>query len=214
MAEKANWIDVSVPLTTGMVHWPGDPEPNFGRISEIEHGADANVTFCRMTAHTGTHMDAPVHFVPGTGGIDEFPLEVGIGRARVIEIPAEANAIGRNELQGKGLGKGERVLFKTRNSRARWHDQDFQRGFVAVNASGAKVLSDTGVALVGVDYLSIGLFQADGAETHRILLNAGIWIVEGLDLREVPEGEYELICLPLRIQGCDGSPARVALRPV
>jgi arylformamidase len=195
-----------------MVHWPGDPEPSFEWISEMELGADADVTLCRMTAHTGTHMDAPRHFLRGGGGIDEFPLEVGIGRARVIRIHAEALAIGRRELEGKGIRTGERVLFKTRNSRARWNDREFQPDFVGLDAPGAAFLAEVGVVLVGIDYLSIGRYEADGAETHRTLLGAGIWIVEGLDLAVAEEGEYDMVCLPLRIQGRDGSPARVALR--
>jgi arylformamidase len=208
------WIDVSVPLTSGMVHWPGDPEPSFQRISEIDQGEDANVTLCRMTAHTGTHMDAPNHFLAAGEGIDRFPLEVGIGPVRVIAIPSGTQAIGRAELEGKGIGRGERVLFKTRNSEQRWDNGDFQPEFVALNASGAEFLRDAGVALVGVDYLSIGLYEADGVETHRILLGAGIWIVEGLNLAAVEGGEYDMVCLPLRIEGADGAPARVALRPV
>jgi arylformamidase len=206
------WIDISVPLTTGMVHWPGDPEPSFERISEIEQGEEVNVTLCRMTAHTGTHMDAPNHFLAGAEGIDRFPLEVAIGRARVIAIASSVRAIGREVLEGQDIRRGERVLLKTRNSERRWDNRDFQRDFAALNASGAAFLRDADVALVGVDYLSVGLFEADGVETHRILLGAGIWIVEGLYLADVEEGEYDMVCLPLRIQGGDGSPARVALR--
>jgi arylformamidase len=213
MATESNlsWIDVSVPLSSGMVHWPGDPEPSFERISEIAQGATANVTMCRMTAHTGTHMDAPCHFLDGQGGIDRFPLELASGTARVIEIP-DASSIGGAQLESKNIQIGERVLFKTRNSSRRWDNQDFNTGFVAVDASGARFLADRRVPLVGVDYLSVGLFQGDGVETHQVLLTAGIWILEGLNLAAVSEGEYELICLPLRIAGCDGSPARAILR--
>jgi len=208
------WIDVSVPLATGMVHWPGDPVPTFERVLDMQHGAEANVTRCRMGVHTGTHMDAPNHFVAGGSGIEEFPLDVGIGRARVITMPKEVQAIGRTELQGCGIRQGERLLFKTRNSSRRWDNRDFQPDFTALNQSGAAFLRQAGVVLVGVDYLSVGLFEADGAETHRTLLSVRIWIVEGLYLAEVSAGEYDMVCLPLRIQGCDGSPARVALRPV
>ncbi len=214
MDDKSDWIDVSVPLHTGMVHWPGDPEPTFERISEIEQGAEVDVTLCRMTAHTGTHMDAPCHFLRGKCGIDQFPLEVGIGVARVISVPAESRVIGRAELEGKGIRRGERILMKTRNSSKRWDNLDFQPDFVAINRSGAEFLAETGVVLIGVDYLSVGLFAGDGAETHKILLEAGIWIVEGLNLMAVTDGDYELVCLPLRIEGADGSPARVVLRPI
>jgi arylformamidase len=213
MPSDNRWFDISVPLTTGMVHWPGDPEPTFERISEIELGANANVTLCRMTAHTGTHMDAPLHFLPGQKGIDSFPLSVGIGLARVIGIPASCPVVTRAELEDKGVKTGDRILLKTRNSAERWENIDFRDDYVGINASAAQFLADAGVVLIGVDYLSVGVFQGDGRDTHRILLSAGIWIVEGLDLSQVPEGDYDLVCMPLRIQGCDGSPARVALRP-
>ena len=213
MTSLDKWIDISVPLRTGMVHWPGDPEPVFERVSEISNGAQANVTACRMSAHTGTHMDAPCHFIDGKPGMDTFPLEIGIGPARVIEIPETVSSIGRPELQGQKIRKGERLLFKTRNSKSRWDDQEFDRGFVAVNAPGARFLAEAGVALVGVDYLSVGLFEPDGAETHQALMRAGIWILEGLDLRNVPAGDYDLICLPLKIAGSDGAPTRAVLRP-
>ena len=207
------WIDVSVPLTSGMVHWPGDPEPTFERISDIDHGAIANVTLCRMTAHSGTHMDAPCHFLAGRAGIDTFPLSVGIGRARVIAIP-DVSIISQRHLLDKNIGRDERILFRTRNSLRRWDNLEFLTNFVAIDASAAQFLVDRGVALIGVDYLSVGAFEGDGIETHRILLNAGIWIVEGLKLSNVSDGDYDMVCLPMKIQGSDGSPARVALRKV
>src|SRR3954452_7001299 len=112
-----DWMDISVPLRSGMVHWPGDPEPSFERISNMATGAEANVTLCRMTAHTGTHMDAPCHFLPGSvPGIDAFPLHVGVGPAKVIQISPEAGKVTGGDLQGKGIGRGDRILLKTRNS--------------------------------------------------------------------------------------------------
>ena len=213
MPEEKSWIDISVPLHSGMVHWPGDPEPNFERISDIDGGAEANVTFCRLSAHTGTHMDAPCHFVAGAKSIDTFPMEVGIGPARVISMAPDCAVIGRRELEGKGITRGERVLLKTRNSSKRWDDVEFQRDYVAINAAGSEYLVSCGVALVGVDYLSVGVFDGDGPETHRTLLRAGIWIAEGLNLSRVEEGRYDFICLPLPIVGSDGSPARVVVRP-
>lgn len=206
------WIDVSIPLRTGIVHWPGDPEPTFERISEIGHGSEANVTLCRMTAHTGTHMDAPCHFIEGGASIDQFPLEAGIGLARVVTVPEACNSIGLSELEPAAIRHGERILLKTRNSNVRWAAQEFRSDFVAVTSAGARHLAERGALLVGVDYLSVGLFEGDGAETHRTLMSAGIWIVEGLDLSAVADGQYDLICLPLRIAGSDGSPVRAALR--
>lgn len=212
MPDKNGWIDISVPLHTGMVHWPGDPEPNFGRISDLDAGAEANVTFCRMSAHTGTHMDAPCHFIAGENGIETFPMDVAIGAARVIAMPMDCAVIGRRELEGKDITRGERLLLKTRNSNERWDNADFRRDYVALDASAAEFLVNAGVALVGVDYLSVGVFEGDGPETHKRLLGAGVWIVEGLNLSRVAEGHYDLVCLPLPIAGSDGSPARVVVR--
>lgn len=213
-SQNREWIDVSVPLNTGMAHWPSDPEPNFQRISDIGLGAEANVTFCRMTAHSGTHMDAPCHFLPGQPGIDRFPIDIGIGPARVIQISTSSSKVGEADLRDKNIQRGERILLKTRNSHSRWDNRDFQPDFVALDASGARFLAERGIQLVGIDYLSVGLYEGDGTETHHVLLKSGIWIVEGLNLQNVPEGQYELVCLPLRIEGSDGSPARVVLRPL
>jgi arylformamidase len=212
MSKQNHWIDVSVPLHTGMVHWPGDPEPSFERIAEMEQGANANVTFCRMSAHTGTHMDAPCHFLDRKTGIDQFPLEIGIGPARVISMRPDGQVITGEELRNKRIQPGERVLFKTRNSLQRWENRDFQTDYVGLDSSAGEFLAEVGIALVGVDYLSVGVFEGDGAQTHRLLLKAGIWILEGLNLFDIEEGYYEFICLPLPIAGSDGSPARVALR--
>lgn len=209
---NARWIDVSIPLRSGLVHWPGDPEPSFERISDLETGGGANVTLCRMTAHTGTHMDAPAHFLQGpVPGIDAFPPETGIGPAQVVHV--DAPLITAASLAALDLSGIERILFKTRNSHSRWWERDFQTNFVALDNSAAQLLTSKNVILVGVDYLSVGAYSGDGPETHRTLLSAGIWIVEGLDLTAVEPGRYEMVCLPLRIAGADGSPARVVLRP-
>lgn len=194
-----------------MVSWPGEPAPNFDLISDMDNGDAANVTMCRMVAHTGTHMDAPRHFVPNGKGIDSFPLEFAIGRARVIEAP-DVDIVTRKELEKKGIERGERVLIKTRNSQLSWTTLDFQENYVAIDSTAAQFLVDAGVVLVGVDYLSVGLYAGDNPETHKILLANEVWILEGLALGTVSEGVYDLICLPLRIAGCDGSPARVVLR--
>jgi arylformamidase len=214
MASKPNpWIDISVPLTTGMASWPGEPAPTFELLSSIKNGAEANVTLCRMVAHTGTHMDAPHHFFDDGRGIDTFPLEYGMGRARVIEA-TNVDVVTRKELEGKGIESGDRVLVRTRNSNLQWWaGLDFQENYVGIDSSAARFLVDQGVVLVGVDYLSVGVYKGDNPETHRTLLGGGCWIVEGLALADIKEGVYDMICLPLRIAGCDGSPARALLRP-
>ena len=214
MTDSASWIDLSVPLRSGMAHWPGDPEPNFERISDMEQGADVNVTFCRMTAHTVTHMDAPCHFVKGGTSIDTFPIHTGIGEACVVELSRDCQVVRDADLRDKGIQRGDRVLLKTRNSETRWANADFHSDYVALDLSGAHFLVEAGVALVGVDYLSVGVFDGDGPATHRALMQAGIWIVEGLDLSRVTGGRYDLVCLPLRLQGADGAPARVVARRI
>lgn len=205
------WIDVSVPLRTDMVHWPTDPAVTIARVRAIAAGASADVSHLDMGAHTGTHMDAPVHFVPGAPGIDALPLDAVIGQARVIAI-ADPVSIMAAELRPLDLLPGERLLFKTLNSERCWQSDSFVEDFVYVSAEAAGFLVERGVRTVGVDYLSVGGYFRDGPETHETLLRAGVWIIEGLNLGAVQPGVYDLICLPLRIAGCDGAPARAVLR--
>src|SRR5579872_5166146 len=201
------WIDISVPLHNGMVNWPGDAP--FGRIhtESIARGAEANVSEIHGSAHTGTHVDAPLHYLTGALGIDAMPVAATVGRARVIAIVDE-HVIRVEELESHGVAKGDRLLFKTRNSEQCWKTDRFQEKFVHIPPATAEFLAERRIQTVGVDYLSVGAFNGEGGETHRILLAAGIWIVEGLNLAQVEPGEYELICLPLKIVGSDGAPAR------
>jgi arylformamidase len=207
----SEWIDISVPLKTGMVHWPDNPAVRIERSMEIGRGAHANVSNISLGSHTGTHMDAPVHFLQSGEGIDKLPMSVAIGRARVIQIE-DTQSIKPGELVPHKIRKGERILFKTANSPRCWQTDSFVTDFVHLSAEGAKFLIDRGVKMVGIDYLSIGGYKSDGSETHRYLLEAGVWIVEGLDLSRVEPGNYVLICLPLKIDGGDGAPARAVLK--
>jgi len=207
------WIDVSVPLRSGMVHWPDNPPVQIERTLSIEHGDVANVSKISMGAHTGTHMDGPIHFVREGQGLDEMPLTATIGRARVIEI-RDPGSIKLDELHPHRLQRGERILFKTQNSARRWSSEDFMEDFVYISQGAARYLADRGIQTVGVDYLSVGGFRKDGEETHLALLEAGTWVIEGLELSEVEPGEYELICLPVKIERSDGAPARAILRPI
>jgi arylformamidase len=211
--DTSPWIDITVPLSSGMVHWPGDPDPTFHRIAEISAGSDANVTFCKTPAHIGTHMDAPAHFIDGARTIESFPLSIGIGPAQVIHVPDSVDIITEREVERIQLSPGDRVLFRTRNSNSTWDRAAFQEDYVAMDATAARLLVKAGVSLIGVDYLSVGLFKGDNVETHRTILGAGIWIAEGLKLGSIAAGWYDLICLPLPISGSDGAPARVAVRP-
>jgi len=205
------WIDVSVPLRSGMVHWPDNSPVRIERMLDMERGDAANVSLISLGAHTGTHMDAPVHFVRGGEGMDRMPLDATVGRARVVGIQ-DPTSIKPDELRPLGLAPGERVLFKTLNSSWVWQTDEFIEDFVYVSQEAARYLVECGVRTVGVDYLSVGGFHKDGVETHEALLGAGIWVIEGLDLSEVEPGEYELICLPLKVQDSDGAPARAILR--
>ena len=204
----AEWIDVSVPVRAGMVHWPDDPPVKLERASSIARGDEANVTRLDMSAHTGTHMDAPLHFFDEDPGMETFPLDIGMGRARVIAIEGE-EPIDRGQLEDLDIESGERLLFRTVNSERAWWERDFDPGF----AEAAELLGEIGVALVGVDYLSVGGPGDEGGEVHRALLGAGVWVVEGLDLSMVEPGEYELTCLPVKLVESDGAPARVLVRP-
>jgi arylformamidase len=212
MARSGEWIDVSVPVRSGMVHWPDDPEVKLERTMSIAEGEEANLTRLDMSAHTGTHMDAPRHFFEEDPGIEALPLDIALGPARVVRIEGE-EPIDRGHVEELDLRSGERILFQTVNSERRWWDRDFDPSYVHVSLEAAELLGEVGVALVGVDYLSVGGYESDGAETHRALLGAGVWVVEGLDLSDVEPGDYDLICLPVKLVGSDGAPARVLLRP-
>ena len=196
-----------------MVTWPGDPPVRVSHVQSMERGDPCTVSLLELGVHAGTHMDAPAHFVAGGMGIDSMPLDAAIGRARVISID-HRDSITLDELEPHQIQPGERVLFKTRNSDHTWEADAFLEDFVYLSASAAQHLVQRQARLVGIDYLSVGGFHADGAETHHALLRAGIWVIEGLYLNQVPAGPVELICLPLKIAGGDGAPARALVRPV
>lgn len=209
----SEWIDVTVSLRNGMPHWPDDQPFVIKRDHDMNQGAENNLSQYTTSAHAGTHMDAPVHFIKGGQAIDEIPLEVTVGPARVLRIE-DPESITVRELEPQNIRQGERILFRTRNSDRVWKTDRFQEHFVAIPGETARYLADRRPALIGVDYLSVGHYQEDGGETHRALLSAGIWIVEGLDLSRVEPGEYEMVCLPIKLQGSDGAPARAILRPL
>lgn len=208
----SEWIDISVPVRSGMIHWPGDPAVVLERTKRLELGDSANVSRLDMGAHTGTHMDSPFHYLQGGARISEMPLSATLGPARVVQV--EGDAIERSQLERAGVCAGERLLFKTRNSRDRWFERPFDEDYVYVAEDAARLLAERGVQAIGIDYLSVGGFREDGAAVHRILLGAGIWLIEGLDLAGVEPGNYELVCLPLKLAGADGAPARAVLRPL
>jgi len=211
--ERERWIDISVPLRNAMVHWPSDPPVRIERVLDVERGDSHTLSEIVMGSHSGTHMDAPLHFIEHGIGIDRMPLDITVGRARVIEIQ-DAESIKPEELLPHKIRRGERILFKTRNSSWAWQTDEFVEDFVFISREAATYLSKIGVRLVGVDYLSVGAFTGEGSQTHRSLLEEGVWIIEGLDLSQLAPGRYYLVCLPLRIQAGDGAPARAILRPL
>lgn len=206
------WIDISVALRNGMPHWPDNPPVRIERTSDLACGDEVTVSHLSLGSHTGTHMDAPAHFLRGGKGLDEMDPAETIGPARVVPIRDPA-VISRREIEAQGVVAGERVLFRTRNSEAGWPEREFMRDFVYLSTEAAQWLAARRVRVVGTDYLSIGGYGKNGPEVHRILLQAGIWIIEGLDLLAAPPGPCDLLCLPLKILGSDGAPARALLRP-
>jgi arylformamidase len=206
------WIDITVPLENGMVEWPGDTPVRVSKLEEIARGDELNVTAVAMTLHAGTHIDAPRHFFRDGKSIEQMPIEATVGPARVIEIE-DPECIRAEVLTPHHIGQGERILFKTQNSVRFRGDRRFHEDFVYVARDAAEHLVERGVRVVGIDYLSIGGFHTDLFETHQILLGASIWVIETLDLTAVAPGNYDMICLPLRVPGIDGAPARAVLRP-
>jgi arylformamidase len=206
---QSEWIDVTVPIRGGMLHWPGNPEVVVEQTEHLERGDVATVSSLSLGVHTGTHVDAPVHFIVGGSGVDAIQLDRLIGPARVLDV-GDAPSIRPSDLEGQDIRDGDRVLFKTRNSRY-WKEKEFRSDFTSFSLEAAEWLVQRGVRTIGIDYLSVGSAEL-GPETHLPLLAAGICIIEGLDLSRVRPGLYDLICLPLRLEGLDGAPARVVLR--
>lgn len=204
--------DVSLDLTAELPIYPGNPGYTRALATSIAHGAPANVSLFSMGAHTGTHVDAPVHLYDGRGGIETLPLDTLLGPCLVVEAePGPNGELGPSALPADHPG---RVMFKTRNS-LHWSvgDRDFDPDFVSVGIALAERIVEAGVRLVGVDYLSVAPFHAPASHpVHHLLLGHGVIVVEGLDLSRVSSGRYELLCLPIRAAGSDGGPARVVLR--
>jgi arylformamidase len=203
--------DLSLPISERLITYPGDPPIELAPHARIADGDDANVTRLSFGSHTGTHVDAPLHFIDGARAVDELPLEVLIGPALVAEFDRGISGIGEEELREAGIDGETRLLLKTRN-RELLEGDSFREDFTYLTGAGADYLLRAGVQLVGIDYLSIEEFGAEEPVAHRKLLEREVVIIEGLDLRGIPAGRYELICLPLRMAGLDGAPARVVLR--
>lgn len=204
--------DISVPVGPGLPVWPGDPQIVLERYVAISRGDLANVSRLACSVHSGTHVDAPVHFVQGGSAVDGMPLDVLIGPAAVVEL-LDVEVITPARLEHLNLlPPPTRLLFKTSNSQL-WANphHEFSFNYVALTSEAAEWVVRKGIRLVGVDYLSVQRFTDREPLTHRVLLEGGVVIVEGLDLREVPPGHYQLVCLPMKLVGSDGAPARAVL---
>lgn len=205
-------FDVSLTIHEGMPVWPGDDQVVLKRRTKIEEGAHANVSFLSLSVHTGTHVDAPYHFLANGTKVNEMPLDVLVGPVQVVEIPDSVSVINAEVVSGANIQSGtQRILFKTRNSHYWDLDNDeFQTAFVGIDLSGSQELVKRGIKLVGIDYLSVSPFKVS-KPTHDVLLGSGMIIIEGLDLRNISSGIYDLYCLPIKLLGSDGAPARVIL---
>lgn len=212
--DSDQWIDITAPLDPKITPaFPGDAPVKIDFLHNMRNGDKFTLSAFNMGAHSGTHVDAPQHFIKDGISIDELPVEIFIGPARVIDCSPDALAIDAAELKKHKWQGAKRILFRTRNSRNHWMtDPNFHKDFTYVAPDAAQLLADAGVELVGIDYISAEKFGADEPKTHWILLGKKIPIVEGVDLSDVSAGDYDLMVVPLRIHGHEASPARALLR--
>jgi len=207
--------DVSVPLSAATPTYPSDPGIEIKEWKALANGDVANVSLLHCGLHSGTHVDAPAHLIEGGAKVDALPLQSLVGEAEVVEVAEHIKVIDENFIVANCIRGSQRILFKTRNS-SFWNNPEdgFRVDYTYIDAPAARQLVNSRVKLVGIDYLSIERFDTEKHETHHILLSKNIVILEGLDLRKVAAGLYELICLPLKIAGGsgDGAPARTILR--
>jgi len=201
--------DISQNLRRGIAVWPGDPEFSRRWIARIRNGDASNVSAVDLCVHTGTHVDAPRHLTDDGRGVAALPPERFVGPARVIAVP-DVRSIGVDWLESIDWAGVQRVLFKTRGSGL--PDDRFDRDFVFLDEDAARFLVRRGIGLAGTDAPSVDPFDSESLPAHRILLERGIVILEGIRLKDVAPGDYELICLPLKLEDSDGSPVRAILR--
>jgi arylformamidase len=210
------WYDISVPLKQGMSYLKLDPViPRIYRLDDAELGAKVTISKLEIISHTCTHLDAPLHFIKGGSTISDMSLDAVVGRCRVIEIE-DPKTIKVAELENHNIQKGERLLFKTRNSPQTYTSDKFVEDYVYLEGAAADYLAKKKILLFGLDNITIGNVNDEASirKTHRTLLEAGIYILEDCALGEVPPGEYELLCLPLLIFKGDAAPCRAILRPL
>ena len=205
-------IDITVGISNGMLVWPGDEPVRLGWESRIADGASSNVSSIKMGAHVGTHIDMPLHFIECSANLDNLDLACLIGTATVVEVPDSIMSIDASFLEGLRIEDVSRLLFKTSNSKLWDHpSQPFKPDYVAIESNAARWLVERGCKLVGIDYLSIAPYN-DLVTPHEILLSNNVIILETLDLRNASPGEYELVCLPLKLESREASPVRAVLK--
>ena len=210
------WYDITVPLKQGIPYYPTDPfPPKIYRYHDRQLGARVTMSVMEIITHTGTHVDAPLHFVADGSTISDMPLEATIGPARVIEIKDKVK-VSKEELEKHDIKKGERILCKTANSPRTYEAPAFIDDYVYLDVPAAEYLVERGIILFGLDNITIGTMKVEGnlEKTHETLLNAGIYVLEDCALAGVPAGEYELLCLPLLMYKGDAGPCRAILRPL
>ncbi len=225
--QVSEWIDITIPLRHAMVHWPSDPSPQIVRLKDANAGDKVTLTDLHFISHTGTHIDAPLHFIRNGGTIDKMPLDTAIGIARVIEIK-DKESIKPEELIPYNIQKGERILFKTQNSSNLYHTDEFFKKYVFITPESAEYLVDRGIRLVGLDYITVSAYETENEyasipqyqvesgihRTHRAFLGNGIYIMEGINLSQAKAGNYELISLPIKLENGDAGLTRAILRPI
>jgi arylformamidase len=206
----SEWIDISFAIDNGMLHWPGDVPVAISKSADMGRGDDANVTVLHFSAHTGTHIDAPLHFLKNGNDVSAIELNRLIGNVKIIQIENKKE-ITVEELKSFDINHGDNIFFKTSNSQNELLKFPFTENFVYLSSAAAVFLRDKGVTIVGIDYLSVSGMN-NAKEVHTTLLKNNILIIEGLVLKDITPGEYEMICLPLKIKNADGAPARVIIR--
>ncbi|MFC1942306.1 cyclase family protein [Chloroflexota bacterium] len=227
-ASKSGWIDITIPLRNAMLYWPKDPFiPEVKTIWDVNKGDKVTLSEFHFHSHTGTHIDAPLHFVPGGGTIDEMPLDIAVGPARVIEIK-DPESVKVEELAPYDIQRGERLLFKTQNSSKLYKTDQFSYEYVYLTIEAAEYLFEKGIVLIGWDYITLGKYQEESDwpttieylanseihHIHRLFLGHGIYIMECLNLEGVKPGNYELVCVPIKLEGGDAGMTRAIIRPV
>jgi arylformamidase len=203
--------DVTLPMRPGMVVYPGNPGFRFDPVSRKAAGASSNGSLVTMGTHTGTHVDAPVHLDDAGGGVETLNLDALVGRARIIRLDVTNRPVTADDLRAKDLTGVERLLIRTGNSEKWATATGFDEGFVGLAGDAGELIAERKIKLVGVDYLSVDKFRSGTHPAHHALIGAGVVILEGVNLSNIKEGDYDLFVGPLLIPGSDGAPARVFL---